>query len=266
MRYKIDHDLHIHTKLSICSEDEAQTPNNILRIAKKMGWKTICVTDHYWDENVPCNTLVNWWHEAQNFMHISKVRPLPQDDEVTFLFGCEVDVDSDNKVGISKERWDDFDFIIISTTHFHHITGPYGEKESYEATAKCWVERLDTVLNTELPYEKVGIAHLACSLIAKSREDLLKSIEMIPTEEMRRLFSKAAKLGVGIELNYCDLNFKIEEADIILRMFRVAKDCGCKFYFGSDAHSITTFENVSEVYERAIDLLDLREEHKFLVK
>lgn len=263
MRYKVDHDLHIHSHLSLCSDDEEQTPQNILQIAKAKGLKAICVTDHYWDDLVPCNTKYNWWYEKQNFEHISRDFPMPEDEEVTFLFGCETDVDSSNRIGIPKERWNDFDFIIISTTHFHHMTGPDWENCNHQETAKHWVDRLDAVLNTELPFEKVGIAHLACGLIAGTREDVLASLDSIPTEDMRRLFTKAATLGVGIELNYSDMNFKDEEAESILRIFRIAKECGCKFYLGSDAHERWAFENVDVIFERAIDMLELKEEDKF---
>ena len=61
MRYKIDHDYHIHTRLSLCSEDDGQTPAAILELAKRRNLKKICLTDHFWDETVPCNTMVNWW-------------------------------------------------------------------------------------------------------------------------------------------------------------------------------------------------------------
>ena len=54
---------------------------------------------------------------------------------------------------------------------------------------------------------------------------------------MHSLFKKAADLGVGIELNSFDMNFAEEEAETVLRPYRIAKKCGCKFYLGSDAHS-----------------------------
>ncbi len=267
MRYQIDHDLHIHTHLSICSDDEGQNPESILAHAKKNGLKTVCITDHYWDDAVPCHTLVNWWYEAQNYAHISQDCPMPKDEEVQVLFGCETDLDSDNKVGIPRERWNDFGFIIISTTHFHHMCGPEWENPSPLDRARLWVERLEAVLNTPLPFGKVGIAHLACGLIdIHSREGYLETLRLIPTADMERLFTKAAKLGVGIELNFGDMSFAEEEAETVLRMFRIAKACGCKFYFGSDAHTRKAFEGVMEIFERAITLLDLQGSDKFIIK
>lgn len=48
-----------------------------------------------------------------------------------------------------------------------------------------------------------------------------------------------AEKGVGIELNLDDISFKDSEADIVLRIYRAAKDAGCKFYLGSDAYHPT---------------------------
>ena len=264
MKYKLDNDLHIHTRLSVCSNDEEQTPANILQIAKERGLKTICITDHYWDDLVSCNSKYNWWYRKQNYARISQSLPLPQTEGICFLFGCETDLDSSYRVGIPMERWDDFDFIIISTTHFHHMIGKEWENCSEEDLARLWVKRFEAVLDTDLPFKKVGIAHLACEFICmNNREGYLRVLNLIPTEDMKRLFIKAARLGVGIELNYEDLKCKDEEVEIVFRMFRIAKECGCKFYLASDAHTRKAFEGVDAVFARAVDILGLQEKDKF---
>ena len=86
MRFQIDHDLHIHTQLSTCSQNPEQTADRILAYAKEYGLKEICVTDHYWDSAVPGASK---WYVPQNFDNISKVLPLPQADGIKFRFGCE---------------------------------------------------------------------------------------------------------------------------------------------------------------------------------
>ncbi len=53
------------------------------------------------------------------------------------------------------------------------------------------------------------------------------------------------------------------EADTVLRPFRIAKHMGCKFYLGSDAHHPSAFNNCTDLFERAITLLDLKESDKF---
>ena len=87
MRYKIDHDLHIHSKLSSCSRDPGQTTEAILRYAEENGLKKICITDHYWDEKVPGASS---WYAPQNTTHIRESLPLPKSDKVEFLFACEI--------------------------------------------------------------------------------------------------------------------------------------------------------------------------------
>lgn len=267
MRYKIDHDYHIHSFLSICSDDEGQIPSSILESAKKNNFKEICITDHYWDERVPCNTAVNFWYEKQNHAHVSQSLPLPQDDNIRFMFGCEADMDSDNVIGLSESRYNEFDFIIISTTHLHHMGGPRWENLSNKDIAEKWVERFDAVLNSSLPFGKVGIAHLACSLInLKSREDYLETLSFISQSEMERLFSKAAELGLGIELNYGDMKQICNGVEQVLRIFLTAKQCGCKFYLGSDAHSRTEGLGAIDTFEKAVSILDLKETDKFICK
>jgi len=268
MRYVIDNDLHIHSQLSICSDDPEQTGENILKYAKKNNLKTICLTDHYWDQNVPLNTAVNWWYEKQNHEHISRALPLPQDDEVSFLFGCEADMDSDERIGVSNSRYDDFGFIIVSTTHFHHMTGPKWEDRSPEELAKRWIERFEAVMNSDLPFGKVGIAHLTCDLIAKTKEDYLKVLDLLPEEKLNELFSRAAAIGLGIELNIGQdvFDYEKQEIETVMRMYHIAKQNGCKFYFGSDAHIPMEFEGAIERFNKIIDILNLTEDDKFIIK
>ena len=100
MKYIIDNDLHIHSKLSACSNDEGQTTERILQYAKDNGLKTICLADHFWDETVKG---ASGWYMPQDFAHISKAKPLPQADGIRFLFGCETELNKDLTLGLSKD-------------------------------------------------------------------------------------------------------------------------------------------------------------------
>ena len=266
MKFKVDHDYHIHSVLSSCSGDPEQSTARMLQYARENGLSQICLTDHYWDRAVPTPSS---WYEPQDFAHVAKALPLPQADGVEFLFGCETDMDRHFTMGIPQERFGDFDFIIVPTTHLHMkgFTISAEDAESNERRARLWVERLDALLAYSLPFGKIGIAHLACGLLnKKSREDFLNTLGMIPETEMTRLFERAARLGCGIELNQSDMSFSDAEADAVLRPFRIAKDCGCKFYLGSDAHHPRTFEKSKEIFARAVTMLDLTEKDKFHIQ
>ena len=263
MRYKIDHDLHIHTYLSECSQDPKQTPEYILEYAKKNKLNTVAVTDHYWDSDVQ---MPSPWYRPQNFDNIVKAKPLPTYDGIKFLFGCESEMNREFTIGIPKKRYDNFDFIIIPTTHLQmrEFTIYPEDAESNDRRAALWGKRFEALLSSELPFNKTGVAHLACTLINKaSREDYLGVLDLIPDTEMERLFAKAAELGIGIELNKSDMSFSDSEAERVLRMFRIAKWQGCKFYLGTDAHHPKDFENSIEIFDRAISMLDLKERDKY---
>lgn len=266
MRYVYDNDLHIHSLLSSCSRDEEQTTERILKYAKQNNLKTICLTDHFWDDKVEG---ANGWYAPQNFEHIAKALPLPQADGIKFLFGCETDMDKFFTVGVAKETFDKFDFVVVPTTHLHMRNFTFFEADnSYEARAELWVKRFDALLNMDLPFHKVGLAHITCSLIGPTREEYLEVLKLIPESEIYRLFKKAAEVGIGIEINSGALGFKSEEeAELALKPYKIAKECGCKFYCGSDAHHPDALDKAKEIIEKVIDHLGLTEDDKFpLVK
>jgi histidinol phosphatase-like PHP family hydrolase len=63
-------------------------------------------------------------------------------------------------------------------------------------------------------------------------------LERIEDSTFRRIFGKAAALGVGLELNpRCG-------DPALVRMNAIAKECGCKFTLGSDAHSPDGMPNI----------------------
>ena len=265
MRYTIDHDMHIHTNISICSKDPEQIPDTILRHAQKYGLKTVVVTDHFWDEAV--DGIKPDYYAIQNFEHISKNLPLPKTEGVRFLFGCEADMNFDNVIGVSESRFDEFGFIVIPTTHWHLKKIIKDEvKPSDELRVKTWFEKFDALLDSRLPLHKTGIAHILCRAIARGKPVYAAFLDMLPTSELERVFTKAAEKGLGIEVNYGDMLYDADEEDAVLRIFKIAKGCGCKFYLGSDAHKPQDLEDSIAVFDRAIDKIGLEEKDKFILK
>ena len=265
MKFTYDHDLHIHSHISSCSSDPKQSNEAILSYAKKNGLKTVCLTDHYWDERVKGPSE---WYAPQNTAHVKEALPLPQAEGIRFLFGCETDMRADMTLGISRKRFDEFDFVIVPTTHMHmkEFTVPAECAGKPEGLASLWVKKLETLLSMDLPFQKIGIAHLACYLIGGGDDALYQStMAAIEDEDLERIFTRAATVGVGIELNQGDFTFNHGARDDILRIFKTAKKCGCKFYLGSDAHHPKDFADAQNLFKKAIELLDLSEEDKFII-
>ena len=265
MKLKFDNDLHIHSKLSLCSDDPLQTCERILKYAAENNLSTICVTDHFWDDNVPCDSE---WYRIQNYAHIASSKPLPQSEgNIKFLFGCETEMDKNFNIAIAKETFNKFDFVVIPPTHFH-MTGLTIDEDikTPMQIADFWVKKLNALLDKDLPFYKIGIAHLTCQLIANPREKYLETISLLNEADLESVFKKAAAKGVGIELNSCDMNYSANEKEIILRPYMIAKRMGCKFYFGSDAHHPDELDAAKGIFERAIDDLKLEEGDGFTLK
>ncbi len=259
MRYIANHDFHIHSTVSPCCHDENQTPERIFQYAIDNSFDKICLTNHLWDEMVESKAQ---WHEKQKYSCLTSVLPLPQNENVSFLFGAEVDMDFDNVVGISEKRYDALDFIIVSTTHLHLTGNTVRTKiQTPEDAARLWLERLNSLLQKDLPWHKTGVAHLTCGHIFKNQTP--EVIKLLPEEELYSLFEKCAEKGLGIELNMKTIFTSQEEKEIMLRPYYIAKDCCCKFYLGSDSHKVEAFKTAKENFENIITLLDLKEKDKF---
>ena len=71
----------------------------------------------------------------------------------------------------------------------------------------------------------------------------------IPDAVYEDQFRKAAAVGIGIELNAPVKKYNERELNAILRPYRIAKDCGCRFYYGSDAHHPDSFRNAAIEHE-----------------
>ena len=268
MRYIVNHDLHIHSQLSSCSRDPEQTAARILDYAVQNSFTDICLTDHFWDPAVPGASS---WYAKQDYNHVIQSLPLPKAEGVNFHFGCETEMDKHMTLAISDKMIDKFDFVIVPINHFHMRDFTIDEKDlAPERRADTFVAHVMKLLNMDLPFHKMGIAHMCASSIAgtcdESIRDHLGMFDLISDDTFREIFELAAKRGVGIELNISAEVFEKytpEETEKRFRMFKIAKKCGCKFYLGSDAHHPASFGKSLLRFNGAIDALGLEESDKF---
>ena len=269
MRYVLDHDLHIHSVGSMCSGDPEQTPARILQYAVDEGFTTVALTDHFWDEAVPM--LRGGWgpdfYLSQNWPHISKSLPLPHTEGVRFLFGAEAEMTLDGTVGLSPERAAEMDFALISISHFHctDFTITAEDAATPAGRSEVLLRKLEWVLQRDLPWHKVGLAHLLGQKVSGGDPDVhCEIIRLLQGERLTALFKKAARLGVGIELNTATFGFGNDaEREAVTAFYAHAKACGCKFFFGSDAHAPFQTEHHRQRAQAMADALELTEEDIF---
>ena len=260
MKFIIDHDYHIHSFLSDCSRDPEQNPQRILRYAEETGLRDICLTDHGWDASVHG---ANEWYERQSLDHIRRALPLPQSDTVRFHFGCETAMNKRLVIGMSLKALQTLDFLVVPTTHLHMTGFTIDAKDdAFERRAVLYVRRFEALLKAPFPKNKVGVAHLTCPLIAP-HGGYLQVLGQVSDDVFRALFTKTAQRGFGVELNMPAVYGSDQELAAVLRPYRIAKQCGCKFYLGSDAHHPEDFEGMPAQFRALVELLDLQESDKF---
>ncbi len=251
MNFPIDHDMHCHTYLSSCSSDPQQTPQALLRHAVSHGYTLQCVTDHLWDDLIPG---ASDWYAPQDIDHIRAGLPLPQSSSVRMLFGCETEFTGEH-LGIAPEHYDLFDFIVIPPNHFHMkgFVRPLS-CDSEEKIAMLLSDRLDRIAALDLPWHKVGIAHITCSLIF-SEGDPYKVYDLVDEKRFRAIMRRFARQGAGIEINLsCFEPLWRQHESSMLRLYRFAAEEGCKFYLASDAHHP---DELSVIPDRAPEVIDV---------
>lgn len=259
MKYVIDHDFHLHTCLSSCSNDPHQTADALAAYARENGLSHLCVTDHFWDSAVEGASA---WYKPQDLAHISEILPLPVSNDVKISFGCEIDMDKHLHVGISEAIFDRFDFIVAPTNHLH-MTGFTVESDdnSVSRRAELFMKRNHALLDMQLPFHKMGLAHFTDICLAYysdgTRDDVLS---LISDAELYELFERVAARGMGVELNV-----PLDDCsnEVALRPYRIAARCGCKFYLGSDAHTRRQLGTSIQRFQAIVDALELCEDDKF---
>lgn len=268
MEFKIDHDLHCHTSLSVCCGREEMNPDNILEHTKNFGYDTICFTNHYWDEKVPSSVPLNNFYAVQDTEHLRELLPLPKRDSMRVLFGCETEMNYNFELGISPEHYDMFDFIIIPPNHMQ-IKGFARSLDCRELDdiREFYLRRLEAITKLDLPFEKVGIAHMTVKLtFLRNIAERYKIFDGMDEKRLRDIFSFFAANGSGIELNAkCFPDDDTEHFDSYMRIYSIAKDCGCRFYCGSDAHALSHLDDMKKACEKAVRALNLTEKDRYIV-
>ena len=266
MSFRIDHDYHIHSVLSACSNDPEQSTQNILQYALDNQLNTLVLTDHYWDNTVPGASN---WYKPQDFAWISQAKPLPQHETCRFLFGCETDMNYSGVIGVPESRFDDFDFIIIPTTHLHMPGFAYlaEDGDTVEKRAAVFTRRFEQFLQLNVPYHKVGLAHITCPLIMPENDQYVKVLDCVSDKTFAELFSGCSEKGCGVEINL-PLRQLTDEAirESCLRPYRIAREQGCKFYVGSDSHHPNGFDGVCDKFRLAAEILGLTEDDQFVLE
>lgn len=257
---KIKRDIHIHTSLSACADPSA-TFMGYVEAAKKTGLDTLGFADHLWDSAIPG---VDGWYKPQNVEHVLQLKKeLPENREVDgikLLFGCETEFAYDGKLALSEKNFEHFDYVIVPHSHTHmDLVAPREFIPDDRSHAKFIMKTFMQVVNHPLANRIAVIAH---PFVPGTSYDKYNSVQShIPDSYLREAFTAAKEQGIAIEMNgSCLIYMPSEEIPNCeyVRIYTLAKECGCKFTYGSDSHRTSEDRKLYEV-ERFFDMCGITE-------
>jgi len=260
MTFSLDQDLHIHSTLSTCCDDNNMTTETIANFAVVHGYREVCIADHVWSTAVA--GAIDWYR-SQDIAHISLNKPLPAIPGLSFYFGCETEYLGGNSLSITRNEFDLFDFVIIPVNHMHmtDFVRP-GGIENAEDMATLVLTRLRELLQLSLPWEKIGIAHLSADTMY-DEGSIADVLDAMDSKILIEIFSKLARLGAGVELNAGAFKEWESRRESFVRVYDIAAKAGCRFYLASDAHFQ---ENLGGIQKHLLDVvktLGLSEDQKY---
>ncbi len=243
---KITQDLHIHTNLSSCAMRDATVSEYIAK-APNDGLTTLGFSNHLWDSDIPGASN---WYLPQNVEHVLKLREeLPQKREVNgtrLLFGCETEFTHEGKLCLTAEHFALFDYVLVPHSHTHmKVVMPQEYAQDHHRHARYLMDSFMGVVTHPLAKKITAIAH---PFVPGTSYDIYNTVQaLIPDSYFREAFSAAREMGIAIEMNGSCLIYQKPE-DIphceYVRIYSIAKECGCRFTYGSDSHD---FRNVRQL-------------------
>ena len=259
---KFTQDIHVHTKLSACAKPEAVAKDYLIQ-AKELGFDTIAFADHMWDKAVG---EMGGFYQYQDVPHVLRLREqMTELDEagIRYLIGCECEYDyAHHDIAISREGAEQLDHLLVPISHTH-IVCPRDIRDDVAKHADFMFRAFMDVVESKNAKYVTAIAHpFAAVGCPYPKEDVMK----LYTESMfRECFTAAAQADIAMEFNpFMFSAAKSNEKEDLLdncfvQMLIIAKQCGCRFTYGSDKHSAVDYKR-HERTEAAADAMGLTEE------
>jgi histidinol phosphatase-like PHP family hydrolase len=231
------HDLHVHTYLSSCCRDKAnQRPGAILKEAERLGRCLIGFSDHVWANP---RLKPSDWYQPQDERQIARLREdlKSVDTPVRILIGCEADTVAPGCFSITPEFAASLDYVNLSCSHFH--MKDFVAQPADASPRALGLHALDFFKSAADSGLAQVIVHPLLLLGHLERYD--QAIASLGDAELIDAFGVAAANGVAIEVTVSFLpsaDKPLWSVETPQRVLNLARSAGCRFTFGSDAHSI----------------------------
>ena len=239
---KVDIDTHLHTPLSKCCFDQQETIENVASLLAGRGYRLLAVTDHVWGH--PTVAPNEWYarHPEQGTLEQADyIHTHASEFPLTVLASCEADMKAPGIYGITDAMREKLDVIMLSTDHFQL-------RDFVEQPSEVTPDNLAKLMMKffRAAVKESGAQIFSHPLFTSSYGEYYdRTMDCIGDAELLDALGEAAAKGIALEINamllYGCVSKDTFKWETLLRVFSLAKQAGCKFTFGSDAHKMEHF-------------------------
>lgn len=235
-------DIHVHTRLSPCGQDE-MTPGAIIRAAAEQGIEYLGISDHI--------------HPFTDHSILDSVREecRAAPDSIRVFVGCEADIMAVGETVLDTALAAKADFVMVAANHFQDPSVSRPAAGGMRAVARHFLDMFTYAASLELADV---IAH-PFFVMPDTYDPLAPAA--ITEDELRPAVELAAKNHIAVEISRRALT--PEQKPFLINFYRVCKQAGLMFAIGSDAHRLA---DVGRTYlvEQLIVELGLKDEDIWL--
>ena len=236
-------DLHLHTNLSLCAAPET-TIGSYLQLCEKEGIKRIGISNHiYYSKGIEHTLKIR-----------DEIKALQGNTPIDILTGCELELFYGQEPLLQVKDADKFDYILVAPSHIFNQIHHYKDYDLSTSEKICDMLIKNFKRACCLDYGvPTAICHPLYPICAPEQQEIL---DCMTDDMLAECYTLAAKHNKSMEIHAClyrNTVFLDEEglSPSYVRMLSIAKECGCKFHFGSDAHREKQFIDKHVLLERA---------------
>jgi histidinol phosphatase-like PHP family hydrolase len=226
----INSDYHIHTRRSLCAQEDAEVIS-IIREMKRLQFESIGFSDHYYVDQ----PMKQWIEEIKDEI-------VQANSSMKISIGIEVDMMSPGNLLASKEQLQGYDYIMVACPHYQNKKISMPIASDYNSIAQsafdymisaAGIPYVDIIVH---PFDARGIKHIVSDF------SLPEMMNRFSEEEYRQIIELLLKNNIAVELT--ERLRQDDYFEALCPFLSLCRQHGVSFSFGSDAHAMNHLASV----------------------
>lgn len=240
------HDFHIHSNLSSCAVAQMTVPAIVERMAE-LEFEQIGIADHVYSPQAIRDVAIK-------AAAISARRP-----SLAVFVGVELCMVRPGVLAMPLAALKQADYVMTATTHYGV---PWVDSPAMDSAAGVASYILDMLESASEMAEIDVIAHplFVPSLVGRSQpfDNHAHMMELLDKDRLKRIVAKLHRNRIAVEISPRAMPDAVRPA--LLTFYRLCRETGVKFSFGSDAHRPEVM-GMTRGLVPLVEALELEDEH-----